>query len=111
MRKLAILCAMALTACNPMDLVGNASENAARGVVLPVLAQDLPAPVAEKGTDCIMAATSRAEQLILARDLGVSPGPQTISNIRNIAARADVLACFAAQSVPPLKPVSPPEGV
>lgn len=92
-----------LAACNPLDLADQASERAARGVVLPVLSQEMPAPVAQAGTDCIIAATSRAEMLILARDLGVAAGPQTIANIRNIAARPDVVACFAAAAVPPLR--------
>jgi hypothetical protein len=92
-----------LAACNPFDLADEASERAARGVVLPIVSQELPAPAAQVATDCIMAATSRAEMLILARDLGVAAGPQTIVNIQNIASRPNVVACFAASNIPPIQ--------
>lgn len=92
-----------LAACNPFDLADEASERAARGVVLPIMSQELPSTAAQAATDCIIAATSRAEMLILARDLGVAAGPQTIVNIQNIASRPSVNACFAAANVPPIK--------
>jgi hypothetical protein len=95
--------ALALEACNPFDLADEASERAARGVVLPIMSQELPSTAAQAATDCIIAATSRAEMLILARDLGVAAGPQTIVNIQNIASRPIVVACFAAANIPPIQ--------
>lgn len=105
MLKAAIItvAALGLSACNPFDLADEAGERAARGVVLPVVSQELPSTAAQLATDCIIAATSRAEMLVLARDLGVAAGPQTIVNIQNIASRPAVVACFAASSVPPLR--------
>ena len=52
---------------------------------------------------CILDAAAPGEINILARDVGVEAGTQTIENIRNIATRPAAAACFAAGGVPSLK--------
>lgn len=91
---------LALTACNPMDLANAATKRAARAVVVPVLAQELPAPVAEKAADCILGAATPAELRALAADIGVSAGTQTVANITNLATRPAATQCMAAAAVP-----------
>lgn len=91
---------LSLTACNPMDLANAATKRAARAVVVPVLARELPAPVAEKAADCIIDAATPAELRALAADIGVSAGTQTVVNITNLATRPAATQCMAAAAVP-----------
>jgi hypothetical protein len=94
---------MVLTACNPADLADAATKRAARAVVLPVLAQELPAPLAQKAADCILDAASPAELRALAADIGVMAGTKTLANIRNLALRPAAADCLANAAVPALK--------
>ncbi|MFN3606182.1 MAG: hypothetical protein ACK4SS_03155 [Cypionkella sp.] len=93
---------LALAACNPIDLADQATDRAARAVIVSVIGQELPAPVAEKAATCIIDAATPAELRAVARDLGVSAGTQTVQNITNLATRPDAIACFAKAAVPPL---------
>ena len=93
---------LSLTACNPMDLADAATKRAARVVVVAVLVQELPQPVAEQAADCIIDAASPAELRALAADIGVSAGTQTVANIRNLALRPAATQCMAAAAVPAL---------
>ncbi len=102
MRGLVVMAALALAACNPMDLANVATKRAAKAVVVPILAQELPAPVAEKAADCIIDAASPEELRALAADIGVMAGTQTVVNIRNLALRPSAMNCMVAASVPAL---------
>lgn len=98
----ALAATAALTACNPMDLANAATKRAAKAVVVPVLAQELPAPVAEKAADCILGAATPEELRALAADIGVSAGTRTVENITNLATRPAATQCMAAAAVPAL---------
>ena len=104
MRLLLPLAAMVLlVACDPAELADKAVRRTAETVVQPVLARELPGPVADAATQCVLDAAAPEEMRALARDVGVEAGSQTIVNIRNLASRPSAAACFAARGVPPLK--------
>lgn len=101
-----ILIAMALlllAACDPAEMADKAVRRTAESVVQPVVARELPGPVADAATQCLLDAASPEEMRALARDVGVEAGTQTIQNIRNLATYPAAVACFAARGVPPLK--------
>ena len=99
-----LLCAlMGLAACDPQALADKAVRRTAESVVQPVLAREMPGNVADVATRCILDAAEPGEINILARDVGVEAGTQTIENIRNIATRPAAAACFAAGGVPALR--------
>ena len=99
-----ILCALLLlVACDPQALADKAVRRTAESVVQPVLAREMPGAVADVATRCILDAAAPGEINILARDVGVEAGTQTIENIRNIATRPAAATCFAAGGVPSLK--------
>jgi hypothetical protein len=104
MRKLASLAALtlALSACNPMELANAATQRAAEQVIVSVLSQELPAPVAQAAARCVLAEASPEELRAIAADIGVMAGTQTVENIRNLALRPQVVQCFVASSVPAL---------
>lgn len=91
---------VALAACNPMELADQATQRAANAVIVSVLSQELPAPVANRAAGCIVDAASPAELRAIAADFGVSAGTQTVENIRNLALRPQAVNCFVAASVP-----------
>ena len=104
MRPLLPLAALLLlVACDPAELADKAVRRTAETVVQPVLARELPGPVADAATQCVLDAATPEEMRALARDAGVEAGSQTILNIRNLATRPAAAACFAARGVPPLK--------
>jgi hypothetical protein len=94
--------AVALAACNPMELADQATQRAANAVIVSVLSQELPAPVANRAAGCIIDAATPAELRAIAADFGVSAGTQTVENIRNLALRPQAINCFARASVPSL---------
>ena len=104
MRKLASLAALtlALAACNPMELANAATQRAAEQVIVSVLSQELPAPVAQAAARCVVAEASPEELRAIAADIGVMAGTQTVENIRNLALRPQAVQCFVASSVPAL---------
>ncbi len=102
MRNLAIIAVLALAACNPMDVVDRATNRAAESVIVSVLSQELPAPVAQAAASCIVASATPAELRSIAADIGVMAGTQTVQNIRTLALRPQVVQCFVAASVPAL---------
>jgi predicted small secreted protein len=93
---------LALAACNPMDLANEATKRAAKAVVVPVLAQSLPAPMADKAADCIIDAASPAELRALAADIGLNAGTQTVANITNLATRPAAVSCLSNAALPSL---------
>ena len=95
--------AVLITACDPQEMADKALRRTAESVVQPVLAREMPGNVADVATRCILDAAEPGEINILARDVGVEAGSQTIVNIRNIATRPAVTACFAAGGVPSLR--------
>lgn len=92
-----------LAACDPQALADKALRRTAESVVQPVLAGEMPGNVAYVATQCILDAAAPAEINMLARDVGVEAGTQTVANIRAIASRPAAAACFAQGGVPPLK--------
>lgn len=104
MRNLALLGLFLLAACDPQAVADKALRRTAASVVEPVLAVEVPTPVAARATECILDASSQGEINGLARDFGASSvGTLTVENIRIIAERPAAAACFAANGVPPLK--------
>jgi DNA-binding LytR/AlgR family response regulator len=99
---LAIASIAALAACNPMELANQATKRAAKAVIVPVLAQNLPAPIAERAADCIIDAADPAELRALAADIGVSAGTQTVANISALALRPAAAQCMANATIPVL---------
>ncbi|KAF0116249.1 MAG: hypothetical protein FD150_419 [Rhodobacteraceae bacterium] len=99
---LLLLALMAVSACDPAELVDNALKRTAYSVVFPVVNIDMPADPARKATNCILDTSSEAELRLLARDVGVEAGTATKATIRSIAVRPAAQACFAANGVPPL---------
>ena len=93
---------LALSACNPMELANAATKRAAEQVIVTVLLQELPAPVAQSAASCIVAAATPEELRAIAADIGVMAGTQTVENIRNLALRPQAVQCFVASSVPAL---------
>ena len=104
MRNLVTLAALtlALAACNPTELANVATKRAAEQVIVSVLSQELPAPVAQAAASCVVAAASPEELRAIAADIGVMAGTQTMENIRNLALRPQVVQCFVSSSVPAL---------
>jgi hypothetical protein len=94
---------LALSGCDPQEMADKALRRTAESVVQPVLAREMPGDVADVATRCILDAAEPGEINILARDVGVEAGSQTVENIRNIATRPAVAACFAAGGVPSLR--------
>ncbi len=103
MRKWLIPSLMLLAACDPQQVADKALRRTAESVVMPVVSRDMPAGVAATATQCILNAADQGEINMLARDVGVEAGTQTIENIRIIAERPTAASCFAAGGVPPLR--------
>ena len=94
---------MTLAACDPQDVADQAGRRLAASVVLPVVQQDMPTPLAQSATDCIVRNATAAEVQALARDVAVVAGSSTRATIRGIALRPEAGACFAANGVPPVR--------
>lgn len=92
-----------LTACDPQETADQLVRETARSVIVPVLAQTMPAPLAEAGTDCIIAAATPAELRSIAADIGNSAGTSTVANIANLATRPQALQCLTAAAIPNLR--------
>jgi len=92
-----------LSACDPQAAADRGARGMARQVVLPVVSHELPGPVAEAATACILDAAAAEEIRALARDYGVEAGTQTRENIRILAERPAARDCFARSGVPPLR--------
>lgn len=103
MRRFAIIAALALAACNPMDFANEATKRAASAVIVNVLSQEVPNPVAERAALCVINAATPEELRALAADIGVMAGTQTIANIRNLALRPQAVQCFIANAVPAIE--------
>ncbi len=101
--RILLAAVLLVAACDPQELADKALRQTAESVVQPVLAREMPGAVADVATRCILDAADPGEINILARDVGVEAGTQTIQNIRNIATRPAVAACFAAGGVPSLR--------
>ncbi|WP_374432031.1 hypothetical protein [Tabrizicola sp.] len=93
---------LALSACDPAELVDSALKRTAHSVVFPVVNIDMPAEPARLATKCILDAATQDELELLARDVGVEAGTATKATIRQIAVRPAAQACYAANGVPPL---------
>ena len=105
MRKtfMLFLAPLALAACDPGELADKAVRRAAESVVMAVVSADMPTGPAQAATECILNAATAYEVETLARDVGVMAGTLTKATIRDIALRPAAQACFAANSVPPIR--------
>ncbi len=92
-----------LAACDPAETADQLIRQTARSVIVPVLAETMPAPLAEAGADCIISAASSDELRGLAADFGNAAGTSTIANIAALAARPSVVNCFVTRSIPSLR--------
>ncbi len=101
-RVLILTAILALSACDPAELVDSALKRTAHSVVFPVVNIDMPAEPARLATKCILDAATQDELELLARDVGVEAGTATKATIRQIAVRPAAQACYAANGVPPL---------
>jgi len=104
MRSMAVVCVMLLAACDPQQVADQAGRRIAATVVLPVVQLDMPTPLAQRATDCILRNATAAEVQALARDVAVVAGTSTKATIRGIALRPEASACFAANGVPQVRP-------
>lgn len=103
MRYAVLTCLILLPACDPQVFADKTARQIAETVVRPVVNVNMPAGPAQVATDCILAAASPEEIRLLARDVGVEAGTLTRSTIRGIALRPSAQACFAANSLPPVR--------
>ena len=95
---------MLLAACDPAQVADQAGRRIASSVVLPVVQIDLPTPLAQAATTCIVQNATAAEVQALARDVAVVAGSSTKATIRAIALRPEAAACFAQNGVPQVRP-------
>jgi hypothetical protein len=100
---LSICAAVCLASCNPQETADQLIRETARSVIVPVLAQTMPAPLAEAGADCIIAAATPAELRSIAADIGNSAGTSTVASIANLATRPQALQCLTASAIPNLR--------
>lgn len=104
MRWIVLASLMVLAACDPQQVADQAGRRIASTVVLPVVQLDMPTPLAQRATDCIVRNATAAEVQDLARDVAVVAGSSTKATIRGIALRPEAASCFAANGVPPVQP-------
>jgi hypothetical protein len=95
---------MLLAACDPAQVADQAGRRIASTVVLPVVQIDLPTPLAQAATTCIVQNATAEEVQALARDVAVVAGSSTKATIRGIALRPEAVACFAQNGVPQVRP-------
>lgn len=100
MRILVCAALTLLAGCNPQDAADQILRRTARAVIVPVLASEMPSPVAEKAADCIIASASSDELRAIAADIGNSAGSSTVANIRTLALRPDTVTCFVQGAIP-----------
>lgn len=99
-----VICAViTLAACNPQETADQVIRQTARSVIVPVLAETMPAPLAEAGADCLIAAATPEDLRAIAADIGNTAGTSTVANIANLAARPQALRCLTAAAVPSLR--------
>ena len=94
---------IALAGCNPQETADQLIRETARSVIVPVLAQTMPAPLAETGAECIISAATAAELRSIAADIGNSAGTSTLANIAALAARPSALRCLRAAEIPNIR--------
>lgn len=104
MRWMVLSSFLVLAACDPQQVADQAGRRVASTVVLPVVQLDMPTPMAQRATDCIVRNATAAEVQALARDVAVVAGSSTKATIRGIALRPEAAACFAASGVPQVRP-------
>ena len=106
MRRMGLMlgAVMLVSACDPAQVADQAGRRIAASVVLPVVQIDLPTPLAQAATTCIVQNATAAEVQALARDVAVVAGSSTKATIRGIALRPEAAACFAQNGVPQVRP-------
>lgn len=88
-----LVTAVTLAGCDPQETADQVIRETARSVIVPVLAETMPAPQA--AADCLISAATPDELRSLAADFGNAAGTSTIANIATLAARPEVVACLA----------------
>ena len=89
-----------MAACNPQETAQDITRQAARSVIVPVLASQMPSPLAEAGADCIIQYATLDDLRGLAVDFGNSAGTSTVQNVTRLIAKPQVLTCFAQGAIP-----------
>lgn len=98
-----LIAGIILAGCNPQETADQLIRETARSVIVPVLAQTMPAPLAEAGADCVIAAATPAELRSIAADIGNSAGTSTVANIVALASRPQAVQCLTAAAIPNLR--------
>ena len=93
---------LALAACDPQAMVDKVGQRTAETVVRPVVGNYLAGAQADAATRCIVENASADDVRLLARDIAVEAGSNTVANVLRIAAQPNTLACLARAGVPPL---------
>lgn len=93
---------LTLAACDPAQMADKAGRRAAETVVRPVVGNYLAGAQADAATRCIVENASADDVRLLARDIAVEAGSNTVANVLRIAAQPNTLACFARSGVAPL---------
>lgn len=101
--RLVLIAGLTLSACDPAETTDQLIRETARSVIVPVLAETMPAPQAEAGADCIISAATPDELRALAADFGNAAGTSTIANIAALATRPQAVNCLVARSIPSLR--------
>ena len=102
MKRIFLIGALFLPACNPQSIADNVTGRAARSVIVNVVVNQYPRPQAEVASDCIFANASPAETEALARDVGTRAGTVTVANIRTIGNRPATMQCLTGHGLLPL---------
>lgn len=92
-----------LAGCDPQETADQLIRETARSVVVPVLAQTMPAPMAQAGAECIIAAATPEELLAIAADVGNAAGTSTEANIASVASHPKAVRCLTAAAIPNLR--------
>ncbi len=91
--------ALGLTGCAPGvdEITGPASAAAARAVVAPIVAQQVPGPTGADLTECIVENASEAELARISAANAGAPDDDTVMLVSDILARTETVACVTAR--------------
>lgn len=93
---------MALAACDPAQMADKVGRRTAETVVRPVVGTYLSGAQADTATRCIVENADPNDVKLLARDVAVEAGSETVANVLRIAAQPNTAACFARSGIMPL---------
>ncbi|APX90218.1 hypothetical protein BV394_11170 [Brevirhabdus pacifica] len=96
---LPLAAALVLSACatNPVE---EATRNAARRVIKPIVEERFPGAPAQALTDCIIDNAATHELIEIAKAATIGPGTDTYAVVLGLARRPEVLQCAAVSVLP-----------